>query len=453
MPDPMPQRQASTPKNLRRRVLFISNGHGEDLSGAAVAKALQQLAPDVELSALPIVGAGNSYRREGIFCHCVGATMPSGGFVYMSAFQFWRDIQAGLVGQTWQQIQAARQFGKTVTTQTHDLVFATGDVVALAMALATGRAYFSYLVPFSAYYENRLQLPFPTVQLLRRRRCLQVFGRDQFTVRLLHQQRVNQAQFVGNAFMDVLPQGQASSSLGLKSLNLTADPVVALLPGSRLPECGENFRLILDFCALYHDESAAINSNISSGSAVAWYAAITPSLLAQLPELLANTPWQWQLLGQDISQGIYLERNSEGNNDGNGAQKLRVYCVADGFSEILQACTAVVGMAGTALEQAVGLGKPVITFVGGGPQFNYRFAEAQQRLLGRSIHLIAPTHQKANRDTLRVAIPVLADCLYNSALQQECIANGKERIGGMGGAAAMAQAVLDQFEIMAKDCY
>ncbi len=443
MPDPMPQRQASTPKNLRRRVLFVSNGHGEDLSGAAVAKALQQLAPEVELSALPIVGAGNSYRREGIFCHCAGATMPSGGFVYMSAFQFWRDIQAGLVGQTWQQIQAARQFGKAGTTQTHDLVFATGDVVALAMALATGRAYFSYLVPFSAYYENRLQLPFPTVQLLRRRRCLQVFARDQFTARLLHQQRVNQAQFVGNPFMDVLAQGEASSSLGLKSLSLTADPVVALLPGSRLPECGANFRLILDFCALYHDESAAI----SSGAAVVWYAAITPSLLAQLPELLANTPWQWQLLGQDISQGIYLERTTEGN----GAQKLRVYCVADGFSEILQACTAVVGMAGTALEQAVGLGKPVITFVGGGPQFNYRFAEAQQRLLGRSIHLIAPTHQKANGDNLRAAIPVLADCLYNSALKQECIANGKERIGGMGGAAAMAQAVLDQFGVMATE--
>ncbi len=418
-------------QQVRRRVLFISNGHGEDLSGAAVAQALQRLAPEIELSALPIVGAGNSYRRAGIFCHCAGAAMPSGGFVYMSAFQFWRDIQAGLVGQTWQQLQAARQFGKE-GSHTHDLVFATGDVVALAMALATGRDYFSYLVPFSAYYENRLQLPFPTVQLLRRRRCLKVFARDQFTARLLCQQRVTQAQFVGNAFMDVLATDAPSQSLACQSLALTECPVVALLPGSRLPECGQNLRLMLDFYTLWHQENR-------DHQPLAWYAAITPSLLNELRELLTNTPWQWELLGQDISEGIYLWHSDREKESG-------IYCVADAFSKILQACTVVIGMAGTALEQAVGLGKPVITFVGDGPQFTYRFAEAQQRLLGESIHLIAPTMAKASPETLRDAVPILANCLHDREIKERSEANGRERIGGMGGAMVMAQAVLERFQ-------
>jgi uncharacterized protein (TIGR03492 family) len=166
-------------------------------------------------------------------------------------------------------------------------------------------------------------------------------------------------------------------------------------------------------------------------------------LLAQIPALLVDTPWQWQLLGQDISQGVYLERTD-------GARQLRVYCVADVFSEILHRCAAVVGMAGTALEQAVGLGKPVITFVGEGPQFTYRFAEAQYRLLGSSIHFIAQGKHKADQNTLRMALPILAECLYNPTLQQQCEANGRERIGGMGGAVAMAQAVLAQFAMMSK---
>jgi len=42
-------------------------------------------------------------------------------------------------------------------------------------------------------------------------------------------------------------------------------------------------------------------------------------------------------------------------------------------------------MAGTAAEQAIGLGKPVIPIEGKGPQFTKSFAEAQRRLLGKYV--------------------------------------------------------------------
>ncbi|MFT7657962.1 MAG: hypothetical protein ACI90Z_001643, partial [Cyanobium sp.] len=45
-------------------VLLLSNGHGEDLSGALVASQLIQRGIAVE--ALPLVGHGTSYRQLGI---------------------------------------------------------------------------------------------------------------------------------------------------------------------------------------------------------------------------------------------------------------------------------------------------------------------------------------------------------------------------------------------------
>ena len=42
------------------RLLLLSNGHGEDLSGALLGRALQTEGHDVE--ALPLVGKGQPYR-------------------------------------------------------------------------------------------------------------------------------------------------------------------------------------------------------------------------------------------------------------------------------------------------------------------------------------------------------------------------------------------------------
>ena len=52
---------------------------------------------------------------------------------------------------------------------------------------------------------------------------------------------------------------------------------------------------------------------------------------------------------------------------------------------MLQQSDLVIGMAGTAIEQAVGLAKPVLQVPGQGPQFTAAFAEAQRRLLGPTV--------------------------------------------------------------------
>ncbi|PZO58357.1 MAG: hypothetical protein DCF15_05385, partial [Phormidesmis priestleyi] len=65
---------------MPQRLLYISNGHGEDDNSSHVIRSLKAIRPDLEIFALPIVGEGNAYRKLGI--PIVGPTyvLPSGGF-------------------------------------------------------------------------------------------------------------------------------------------------------------------------------------------------------------------------------------------------------------------------------------------------------------------------------------------------------------------------------------
>ena len=93
-------------------------------------------------------------------------------------------------------------------------------------------------------------------------------------------------------------------------------------------------------------------------------------------------------------------------------------------------------MAGTAIEQAVGLGKPVITIPGEGPSFTYRFAEAQTRLLGCSVQIIGK--QAANQFILQEAAQKVKQVLSDQEYLQVCIDNGLERMGKPGASVKIA---------------
>ena len=99
-------------------------------------------------------------------------------------------------------------------------------------------------------------------------------------------------------------------------------------------------------------------------------------------------------------------------------------------------------MAGTATEQAVGLGIPVLQIAGHGPQFTTGFAEAQRRLLGPAVHCAAgkvddPATLKASAALLQklLALPIKALERYRT--------EGLQRLGASGGTGRMAQAILD----------
>ncbi|MBE9174195.1 hypothetical protein IQ225_00495 [Synechocystis salina LEGE 06155] len=45
------------------KILFITNGHGEDLNAGLIIDALQRRSPEFDLFALPLVGEGKNHQQ------------------------------------------------------------------------------------------------------------------------------------------------------------------------------------------------------------------------------------------------------------------------------------------------------------------------------------------------------------------------------------------------------
>ncbi|MBD2258988.1 lipid-A-disaccharide synthase-related protein [Pseudanabaena sp. FACHB-2040] len=402
---------------MSKRILFLSNGHGEDLNASLVLQALREIAPDVETAAMPIVGEGNAYRKLEV--PIVGPTqkLPSGGFNYIvvgrllnpmnwardtNPLNFLRDLSAGLVGLTWRQIQAVRGY-----SQRCDLLFATGDIVPILFAYITGKPFMAFLVSTSSYYEGRAVVPMLAMMALRSHRCRQIFTRDAFTAQDLQRRGLSKTVFAGYPIMDVLkPTGK-----DLK--RVPEQPMIALLPGSRLPEALHNLGLQLQLCEA-----------IAQRQAAQFQAALVPSITDDHLQNLAHQQ------GWSLEQAGHLVKG-----------ETHVFCHRDAFADILQQCSLAIGMAGTAVEQAVGLGKPVVQIIGLGPQFTYPFAEAQMRLLGPSVVTVG--RRSATPELITEAADKVISILNDPHYPAQCLKNGKERVGEPGGSTQIAQYLAD----------
>lgn len=397
-------------------VLFLSNGHGEDAINCQILQALKASSSDVDLAAMPIVGDGAAYARSGVPIIGPTSKMPSGGVFYMNPLFLLKDIGAGLIALTVQQLQAVRAHSRHC-----DLVVATGDIVAAAIAHSTCRPYIIFLSAHSSYYEGRVNLGLILWKLLSSPRCLAVFTRDALTAADLNQQGLKKAEFVGSPVMDNLnPTG--------KDLQLIPGVrTIALLAGSRLLEATDNLVLLLQLVK----EIAAVST-----VPVQFRAALVPSLMPQLDDSAVRS-------GCQVRSGklIFPAIKSPGSHQNSAVE---VLCYADAFADILQQSSLVIGMTGTAVEQAVGLGKPVITVPGNGPSFTYRFAEAQNRLLGNSVR-VAGT-KSANSDILKEAALKVDRTLQDDRYLESCVKNGLERMGKPGGSSNIANYAANYLE-------
>jgi uncharacterized protein (TIGR03492 family) len=103
------------------RILLISNGHGEDLSASLLGRELLNRQQWVE--ALPLVGAGDAYRRAGL--GVIGRTrnFSTGGLGYTSL--------RGRLTELWQG-QVQYLCGRILSLMRHrndyGLVVAVGDL-------------------------------------------------------------------------------------------------------------------------------------------------------------------------------------------------------------------------------------------------------------------------------------------------------------------------------------
>ncbi|NLM37572.1 MAG: hypothetical protein GX202_05530, partial [Firmicutes bacterium] len=209
----------STVKNEElRRVLLLSNGHGEDEIAAVLGEQLAQVASEFELLGFPLVGTGRAYAAKGIPVLMGAEPLPSGGFTRNSFGNFLRDVKAGLFRQIGAQVNMLRQLRGSV-----DLAVCAGDVYLLTLAgLFLKRPTFFLPTAKSDYIAAHLWFE----RRIMRRFCRQIFPRDARTAASLARHGLP-AEFVGNLMMDCLTLTNPAV------FQEKAGWVILLLPGSR----------------------------------------------------------------------------------------------------------------------------------------------------------------------------------------------------------------------------
>ena len=380
-------------------VLLLSNGHGEDLSGALVASHLIQRGIAVE--ALPLVGHGTSYRQLGIPVLGHTRNCSTGGLGYTSLAGRIAELLEGQMLYVLSRLLLLRR-----RRRHYGLVLAVGDLLAVLGGWFSGLPTAVYLVAYSSHYEGRLRLPWPCGWLLGRPGIRAIWSRDELSAADLSGQLGRPASFLGNPFLDAVSGNEAPPAGA-------GDPELLLVPGSRLPEAARNLALMLELLA-----------QLPRGRRLRLRAALVPGLeRACIAQLAA--PLGWQLEGEDrLVRGPLELELSWG-----------------GFGQLLPRAQLVLCSAGTAAEQAVGLAIPVLQLPGQGPQFTPGFAEAQRRLLGAGV-FCAPDPASA-AELAHQLLEQQLDPIRGPALRRQLATIGQERIGRPGGSQAMAGAIMN----------
>ena len=334
------------------KILFLSNGHGEDLSGSLIGNAFKKLGHEV--NALPLVGIGESYLKAGIKVLGKTKSFSTGGMGYTS-----------LKGRILELIQGQiiylikRIYLLFLISSKYDLLVVVGDVLPITVAWLTGLQVVTYLVAYSSHYEGKLKLPWPCSNCLSSDNFLKIYTRDKLTANDLKKQFFSKVEFIGNPFMD--PFLIKTKSLPKHNKRL------GILPGSRMPEVGENLCLILqviEYISNLKCEYTDISFDVALVSTLDDYS---------LKNIITSSGWIF----------------SYPTNKDDPLKLIKNHCIVniyrDSFVKVVQSSNVLISMAGTATEQASLLGKLIVQVEGKGPQFNASFAEAQRRLLGPNI--------------------------------------------------------------------
>jgi len=392
------------------RLIVLSNGHGEDLMASLLARRLRERAAGrgdstFVVAGFPIVGEGLAYLRRGIPIEGVQRAMPSGGFILKRAANLAADLRAGLIGLTLAQIRALKALRSR-----YDAAVALGDVFCLWLASSVLRRP-SVFVPTakSEYISGHFGFEYRLM-----RRAVKVFPRDEATAQAIRRRGID-AEFVGNLMMDALDIEGIDFFAGASGPGAKAGgraPVVALLPGSR-EDAYEN---AADLASIAASLPAHFKFLLS----------LAPGLDPnRLKQRLADGPGAWSFLPPAAC--------AKGVSGVLARAQHRIVVVQGCFGDVLASADIVVGLAGTANEQAVGLGKPVVAFPGRGTQFTKRFAGAQKRLLGESLSLVDPQPAVVAREVEAI----LADPERYARMSAE----GRRRMGPPGGLDRLAEQI------------
>ncbi|HEY5095346.1 MAG TPA: lipid-A-disaccharide synthase-related protein [Candidatus Eremiobacteraceae bacterium] len=390
------------------RVLLVSNGFGEMAIAGYLAREIRAAQPDAHIEHLPLVGTPPP--DAGVKTVGPVADMPSGGLVaFWNLRNIARDLGAGLLGLT------LRQFA-FLSGRRDDVVIAVGDVFCLAACLIFGRRPTVFVATAKSEYVARHS----NFEAAIARRARAVFARDIATAQALSGRGVR-ATFAGNVMMDGLTQDQIDLPCAEHAVR------IGVLPGSRADAPGNAAaaaRRLKKIAVLLGPRGRHVQAYVSLAPTVALEDLLAGLRRGGIDAAPTGAHHGVVALSADAAPGSSTE--------------VAAAVVRDAFGDLLRASDIVLGQAGTGNEQAVGLGKPVVSAADSRPGKPDRvgwYRMRQQRLLGDAL-LVLPA---ADDDAFAAGVVSLLD----DEQRREAMARaGRERMGGSGGAAIVAKAAL-----------
>ncbi len=404
-----------------KKVLVLSNGHGEDLIALKILEGLHRLQPELKLLVLPLVGEGRAFRSaiSERWLQKIGVSnrLPSGGFSNQSFKALFADISVGLLGNLYKNWRLVRR----TADKKRFFLIAVGDLLPLFFAWTASSEYGFVGTPksdytwrtakgssFSDFYHCIKGTEWDPWEwsLMKVPRCKFVAVRDKLTSRGLRKKGVK-ALFLGNPMMDGFETFQCPISLK-KSRRLI------LLCGSRMPEAKTNFRRLISVI-----ERIKINSSMAVLVAVG----SEPSLF-ELEDCLMEVGYKKRIVFENelLADSLFVKG------------MVKIFLGAHKFYKWSSIAEVGLANAGTATEQLVGLGVPCLSLPGKGPQFKYGFAKRQTRLLGGSVITCFNPKQMA------VIVGLL---LRDKKLRDSISLVGKNRMGFVGGSSNLADLILN----------
>ncbi len=393
----------------KKGILFLSNGYAEDLIAAAIIEKLVYEVSEIEIKALPLVGEGRAYEPLGILILGPRKITPSAGFVGVSPLYLARDIISGWLGRFKEEIRVLRGERDLV-----DLVVCVGDVFLILLSSLFVKKPIIFLPTAKSDYAKGLKQHYRIEKWLIKRSCQFVLPRDELTTRSLTRLGVR-AIWVGNVMMDCLKM--TGEDFGIEKDAY----VVGILPGSKRDAYG-NFPIILDAVI-------SIEKRVSFSGRVHFFLALPASLSLEKLASVASREGEWKITKISSSRqesGLIAHLVSP--------QGPIIKIIGGKFADLVNHSQVIIGLSGMGNEQAVGLGKPVVSFPGKGPQVTEKFLRIQRTLLGGAISIV-------DRNGETVADKVCSLLLKNPRELKEMVKIGKERMGGFGAAERVARLI------------
>lgn len=319
---------------MTRVIRFVSNGHGEDAIACQLIPFFDRSL--YSLVGFPLVGHGSAYKALNIESKLTQKQLPSGGFL-RRPMDVIRDLLSGLLGRLfWQRRQ--------LLESPSDLQIVVGDVFALVMA-CWGQKIPTIFLPTA---KSERAIPHSAIELyLIKRFAKAVFPRDKETHDRMEERGIL-SYFFGNPMFD-----------GIQSeLDEVHDFIIGVLPGSRDEMVGNMAKILL------------IIELLRFSQPMSFIVALAPGVSHEkLQDIVNAGPWQLE-----FSDNIYTFFHP--------SSKCSVV-ISNQFYDVLHQSRLVIGLAGTANEQVMFANRPLISFIGTGPQSTkQRFTEQHQLIDG-----------------------------------------------------------------------